>query len=89
MSVFSFDGYCQFEEWCTENGYDPDEHYDSESEPHKRNTYKSFYIKKDDGNYAQVSVEMSYDYGMGVGEIEAEGLTRHEEQVVVTKVVYK
>lgn len=56
---------------------------------HKRNTYKSFYIKKDHGTYAQVSVEMSYDYGMGCGDIEAEGLTRHEEQVVITKVVYK
>lgn len=89
MSVFSFDGYCEFEEWCTENGYDPDEHYDSESEPHKRNTYESFYIKKDNGTYAQVSVETNYDNGWGYGDIEQEGLTRHEEQVVVTKVVYK
>lgn len=89
MSVFNFDGYCQFEEWCVEHRYDPDTHYDSESEPHKRNTYESFYIKHLDKElYAQVSVEMSYDYGMGMGDIEAVGLIRVEKEVVVKQVSY-
>jgi hypothetical protein len=90
MSIFSFDGYSQFCDWCEENGYDPDEQYDLESEPHKRNTYDSFYIKKlDSERYAQVSVETSYDNGWGYGDIEQEGLTRTEEVIQTVKVVYK
>lgn len=90
MSVFNFDGYCQFEEWCIENHYDPDTHYDSESEPHKRNTYESFYIKHlDKERYAQVSVETNYDHGWQEGEIVCENLERIVQLVTVEKVTYK
>lgn len=90
MSVFSFDGYSQFEEWCIEHNYDPDTHYDSESEPHKRNTYESFYIKHNDNDlYAQVSVETNYDNGWGYGDIEKEGLKRVERQITTTQVTYE
>lgn len=89
MSVFSFDGYSEFSEWCEVNGYDEDTQYDLESEPHKRNTYDSFYIKKlDSDTYAEVSVETSYDNGWGYGDVTREGLTRKVEQVVTEKVSY-
>lgn len=86
---FNFDGYSEFCDWCDENGYDPDTQYDLESEPHKRNTYDYFYVKKiDSDTYAEVSVETSYDSGWGYGDISREGLKRKVEQVVVEKVTY-
>lgn len=89
MSVFNFDGYSAFCDWCEANSYDPDEQHDLESEPHKRNTYDSFYIKKLDSDlYAEVSVETSFDHGWLEGEIMREGLTRKVEQVLTEKVSY-
>lgn len=86
---FNFDGYSEFCDWCDQNGYDPDTQYDLESQPHKRNTYDHFYVKKIDGDtYAEVSVETSYDNGWGYGDISREGLTRKVEQVVVEKISY-
>lgn len=88
MSVKS-DWCDKFEEWCIEHRYDPDTHYDSESEPHKRNTYENFYIKHlDKERYAQVSVETNYDNGWGYGDIKAVDLVRIEKEVVVKQVEY-
>jgi hypothetical protein len=88
-TVYNFDGYSDFCDWCEQNDYDPDTQYDLESENHKRSTFDTFYIKKIDSDvYAQVSVETDYDNGWGYGEILREGLTRKVEQVVTEKVSY-
>lgn len=86
---FNFDGYSEFCGWCEANGYDADTQYDLDSEPHKQNTYDSFYIKKlNCERYAQVCVETSYDNGWGYGDIMSEGLIRIEKEVVVKQVEY-
>ena len=89
MSVFNFDGYSEFCEWCKTNSYDPDTQYDLESEPHKRNTYDTFYIKSlEVDSYMLVWVETSYDNGWLEGEIELLPLTRKVEKVMTEKVSY-
>lgn len=86
---FYFDSYSEFCDWCSTHGYNPDTQYDLESEPHKRNTYDHFYVKKIDGDtYAEVSVETSYDHGWQEGEVLRVDLKREVEQVVVEKISY-
>lgn len=64
MSMFNFDGYSEFCDWCEANQYDPDEQYDLQQEPHKRNMYETFYIKSLEGDkYMMVWVETSCDHG--------------------------
>ena len=88
MSIY-LDTSSQYYTFCDENGYDGEEEYDREEEVFKRGAHVSCYIKKDDGTYALVTWYSDYDNGRMDITIEQEGLTRHEEQVVVTKVVYK
>ena len=88
-SVFSFDGYSEFEEWCVDNGYDPDEMYDPTEESHKSDTLLSFYVKNaEKDTYAEVSVDTNYDNGWGYGYVYREGLTRKVTQVMTEKVEY-
>jgi hypothetical protein len=89
MSVFNFDGYSQFCDWCEANDYDADEQYDLQQEPHKRNMYETFYIKSLEGEkYMMVWVETSCDHGWLEGEIELLPLTRKVTQVMTEKVEY-
>lgn len=90
MSVFNFDGYSEFEEWCVANNYHADEHYDVEEESHKRDTVLSFYVKNnDEDTYAEVNVFTNYDHGWNYGTIEREGLKRVEKQIITTQVAYE
>lgn len=89
MSVFNFDGYSEFADWCETAGYDPDEMYDQTEESHKRDTLLSFYVKNAEKNtYAEVSVDTNYDNGWGYGYVYRAGLTRKVEQVLTEKVSY-
>lgn len=89
MSMYYFDGYSQFCDWCEANGYDPDEQYDLQQEPHKRNVYETFYIKSLEGEkYMLVWVKTSSDHGWLDGEIELLPLTRKVTQVMTEKVEY-
>ena len=88
-TVFNFDGYSDFADWCEINGYDPDDLYDENEEGHKGDTWQSFYVKNVEFNtYAEVSVLVSYSHGWQEGEILRAGLTRKVEQVVTEKVSY-
>ena len=88
-TVYNFDGYSGFADWCEINGYDPNYLYDETEESHKRDTWQSFYIKNAEvDTYAEVSVLVSYDHGWQEGEILRAGLTRKVEQVVTEKVSY-
>ena len=89
MSVFNFDGYSEFCEWCENSGYDPDEEYDKTEESHKRDTWLFFYVKNiEDNTFAEVSVLVSYDHGWQEGEVHRQGLTRKVEQVLTEKITY-
>lgn len=88
-TVYNFDGYSDFADWCEQNGYDPDDLYDEAEESHKRDTWQSFYVKNAEANtFAEVSVLVSYDHGWQEGEVVRAGLTRKVEQVVTEKVSY-
>jgi len=89
MSVFSFDGYSEFDEWCEGSGHDSDEQYDLKEESHKQETVQFFYVKNiEDNTYAEVSVLVSYQHGWQEGEIIRAGLTRKVTQVMTEKVEY-
>lgn len=89
MSVFNFDGYGEFEDWCVGSGHDPDEMHDLTEESHKRDTWMFFYVKNiEDNTFAEVSVLASYDNGWQEGEVHRQGLTRKVEQVLTEKVSY-
>lgn len=88
-TLYNFDGYSDFTNWCEQNGYDPDDVYDETEESHKRDTWQSFYVKNTKADtYAEVSVLVSYDHGWQEGEVLRAGLTRKVEQVVTEKVSY-
>ena len=88
-TVYNFDGYSDFADWCEQNGYDPDYLYDETEESHKREILESFYVKNAEANtFAEVSVLVSYDHGWQEGEVLRAGLTRKVEQVVTEKVSY-
>ena len=90
MSVFNFDGYSEFCDWCEENNYNPDNEYDREEEIHKYYTAVSFYIKHNERDvYMSVWVEQSYENGWQEGEIELVELNRAEKEVITTQVSYE
>lgn len=89
-TVYNFDGYSEFADWCEQNGYDPDDLYDETEESHKRDTWQSFYVKNvEDDTYAEVSVLVSYDQGWLEGQIVRENLTRTVELVTTESVKYE
>lgn len=88
-TVYNFDGYSAFDDWCFVNGYNSDDQYSLTEEGHKGDTWQHFYIKNAEANtYAEVSVLVSYSHGWQEGEILRVGLTRTVEQVVTEKVSY-
>lgn len=89
MSVFNFDGYSQFCDWCEANGYDSEEQYDLKEESYKQETVQFFYVKNiEDNTYAEVSVLVSYQHGWQEGEVHRQGLTRKVTQVMTEQVEY-
>lgn len=88
MSI-DFNSYSEFEDWCAENGYDPENEYDLEESPHKRNTLRSFYVQNTiNGEFASVTLLASYDYGWS-DVVVTEGFERNVERVVTEKVTYE
>ena len=89
MSIYNFDGYSDFDDWCVINGYDSDTQYDLTEERSKADTWQYFYVKHNEGDfYAEVSVLVSYNHGWQEGEVLNIGLTRKVTQVMTEKVEY-
>lgn len=89
-TVYNFDGYSDFDDWCVSNGYDSDDQHDLTEEGHKGDTWQHFYVKhmQDDNLYAEVSVLVSYNHGWQEGEVLRAGLARKVTQVMTEKVEY-
>lgn len=88
MINFSYSG--EFDDWCGENGYNWDDFLDEEVLLQKSySKIIKFYIANENGSYAQVKAYHSECEGLHEIEIQAEGLIRTEEQITITKAVYK
>ena len=85
-----FNYYTDLEQWASLNGYDADNFLDEEVVLQKSySRIIRFYLLKADGSYAQLTGYQSDVEGLYDIALIQEGLTRHEEIVTTTKVVYK
>lgn len=79
----------EFCKWCEENGYpDWDDWIDEDEEPYKRSVILTFYIRHENGTYAQISCTKDYDYGCENFNLEQEGLVRTEKEIIQKVVTY-
>ena len=87
--VVHLEDHNEYADWCVKNGYlEFDDFVDEETSTYKRHEQVFWYLKHEDGTYAECQAFRDYDEGLFDIMVNRQGLVRTVKEVVVEKVEY-